>query len=411
MPKQVQYKAGSVIYFTGDAADKIFVLQSGMVHLVSQDIEIGQENRELVAPNEFFGILSAYGGFPRDEDAMVSQDATVMVLTVNEFETFAVKNIPMVVKLLKVYSHQLRQINTYFSRVQKNETSDPEAGLFNVGIYYYNRKRLAQAKEVFNRYLAHYPTGTEAVTVLKYLRIIESSTPTKSAPAGKQAAASPEDAGSASLSRFGRTFQPGEIIFSEYEPGDTFYMIQSGSVELTKIVGDIEKKITILHASDVFGEMAILEDSPRSAMAIAMEAVQVLEFNRQNFEILLQNNAQIAMKLLKTFTARIKDAKRRFMILTLDNLDAKVMDVFLMLHENQGRELRDERREFNITIEEVARWAGISIKDAKNTLSRFVSQGRMVLYSDRVIVNNMVECSRIVSAIRRKQVSIEGKIT
>jgi CRP-like cAMP-binding protein len=288
--------------------------------------------------------------------------------------------------------------------VQKNETVNPEVGHFNVGKYYYNHSRGAQAKAVLNRYLTCYPRGSEVLTALKYLGRLDD--PSKTQPEGSTegGSVSSEDggAGSSSLGRFSRTFQPGEIIFSEYEQGDSFYMIQSGSVELTKIVENIEKKIAILHASEIFGEMAILDDSPRSAMAIALDAVQVLEFNRQNFESLLQTNPQIAMKLLKTFTARIKDAKRRLRILSWDNLNAKVADVLLMLNENQGKELQDERREFNITVEEIARWAGISVKDAKDTLSWFLNQGRIKLYTDKIIVNNITWFSQLVSVIRRK---------
>ncbi|MCA1950802.1 MAG: cyclic nucleotide-binding domain-containing protein, partial [Treponema sp.] len=137
------------------------------------------------------------------------------------------------------------------------------------------------------------------------------------------------------FSRFARGFQKGEIIFSEFEPGDAFYLIQSGRVQLVKIIGDIEKTLDILHPSEMFGEMAILEDSPRSATAIALDDVKVLEFNRANFEVLMMGNPQIALKLLKLFTKRIYDQKRRFMILTLEDPQAKIADVFLMLDETQ----------------------------------------------------------------------------
>ena len=140
----------------------------------------------------------------------------------------------------------------------------------------------------------------------------------------------------AGFTRFARTYQAGEIIFSEYEPGDSFYLIQTGRVRITKIVGEIEKNIDILQPPEIFGEMAILEGTPRSATAIAIENVKVLEFNRANFEILMMGNPQIALRLLKLFTKRIYDQKRRFMILTLDDPQAKIADVFLMLDETQG---------------------------------------------------------------------------
>jgi CRP/FNR family cyclic AMP-dependent transcriptional regulator len=167
------------------------------------------------------------------------------------------------------------------------------------------------------------------------------------------------------FTRFARTCQPGEIIFAEYEPGDSFYLIQAGKVKISKIVGEIEKTIDILQPPEIFGEMAILEGTPRSATALAIDTVKVLEFNRANFEVLMMGNPQIALRLLKLFTKRIWDQKRRFMILTLDEPQAKIADVFLMLDETNaavagGAEQSGEKREFKVTMEDVSHWAGMS---------------------------------------------------
>jgi CRP-like cAMP-binding protein len=206
------------------------------------------------------------------------------------------------------------------------------------------------------------------------------------------------------FSRFARDFEPGEMIFSEFEPGDAFYLIQTGRVELVKIIGDIEKTLDILQPSDMFGEMAILENSPRSATAIALDSVRVLEFNRQNFEILMMGNPQIALKLLRMFTKRIYDQKRRFMILTLGDPQAKIADVFLMLNEIQPvTEEAGERREFKTTVDDIAHWAGISVNEARENIGNFVNQRRMELHSDRIVVKNINDFSRYVNS-RRKQI-------
>jgi CRP-like cAMP-binding protein len=207
----------------------------------------------------------------------------------------------------------------------------------------------------------------------------------------------------AAFGRFARTFQAGEMIFSEFEPGDTFYLIQSGRVELVKIIGNIEKTLDILQPSEMFGEMAILENSPRSATAIALDTVKVLEFNRQNFEILMLGNPQIALKLLKMFTKRIYDSKRRFMILTLDDDQAKIADVFLMLDESQtNMDKTTERREFKTTVDDIAHWAGMSVNQARDIISHFVTQRRMELFSDKIAVKNINDFSRFVASKRKK---------
>ena len=207
----------------------------------------------------------------------------------------------------------------------------------------------------------------------------------------------------AAFSRFTRTFQPGEMIFSEFEPGDTFYLIQSGRVELVKLIGDIERTLDILQPSEMFGEMAILENSPRSATAIALDTVNVLEFNSQNFEILMLGNPQIALKLLKMFAKRIYDSKRRFMILTLDDPQAKIADVFLMLDESQSDiDKTTESREFKTTVDDVAHWAGMGVNETRDIVNHFVTQRRMEMYPDRIIVKNINDFSRFVNSRRKK---------
>jgi CRP-like cAMP-binding protein len=205
----------------------------------------------------------------------------------------------------------------------------------------------------------------------------------------------------AAFGRFSRTFNEGEIIFSEFEIGDTFYLIQSGRVQLVKLAGDVERMLDILQPSEMFGEMAILENSPRSATAIALDEVKVLEFNAQNFEILLLGNPQIALKLLKMFCKRIYDSKRRFMILTLPEPQAKIADVFLMLDETQPDIDRNtERREFKTTVEGVAHWAGMSVNEVRDILGHFANQHRVDIFPDRIAVKNINDFSRFVNSRR-----------
>ena len=202
--------------------------------------------------------------------------------------------------------------------------------------------------------------------------------------------------------RFAKTFQKNDIIFCEFEPGDNFYLIQSGRVEITKIIDNIEKTIDILNPGEIFGEMAILEDAPRSGSAVALDQVKVLEFNRENFEILMMGNPQIALKLLKLFTKRIYDQKRRFMILTLEDEQARVADVFLMLNETSSVGApSEEMREFKTSVEDIAHWAGMSPERCRTILNHFMLQRRVDIFEDRIIVRNISDFIRFVNSRRR----------
>lgn len=204
--------------------------------------------------------------------------------------------------------------------------------------------------------------------------------------------------------RFAKKYPKGQMIFCEYEPGNSFYLIQEGRIQITKVMGSIEKAIDILQPGELFGEMAILEEAPRSASAIALDNVILLEFNRANFEILMQGNPQIAVTLLRTFVKRIHDQRRRFQILKLNDVQARVADVFLMFYEGQTNRAPDQDRfEFNVTANDVAHWAGLSPDKVRVVINQFAKQRRLEVFPNRIVVNNIHDLQRLVASRRKDQ--------
>jgi TolA-binding protein len=173
MPKSHQYFTGSLIYARGDEASKLFILQSGKVSLATLDPETGTETRDLVSPGEFFGVKSALGRFPREENAIAVADSSAVVFSVPEFEALAMSNPKIIIKMLKVFSNQMRRVHTQIAKLMENETVNPEEGLFSVGEKYLKLKRYPHAKYIFSRYLVHYPSGAKAALAEKNLQLAE----------------------------------------------------------------------------------------------------------------------------------------------------------------------------------------------------------------------------------------------
>jgi len=173
MPKPAQYRSGSLIYFQGDPADKIYILQTGKISLVYQDIETGADVRDPVQPGEFFGVKSALGRYPREENAVALSDTTVMIFTVPEFEAVAMANSRIIMKMLKVFSNQMRRVHKQVSKVMAKEEQPPADGLFNVGEFYLKNKRFSHASHVFSRYLTFYPSGRNASQASRNLELAE----------------------------------------------------------------------------------------------------------------------------------------------------------------------------------------------------------------------------------------------
>jgi len=175
MPKPAQYRSGSLIYFKGDPAEKIYILQSGKVSLVYQDIETGADVRDPVQPGEFFGVKSALGRYAREENAVALSDTNVMIFTVPEFEAVAMANSRIIMKMLKVFSNQMRRVHKQVSKVMAKEEQPPADGLYNVGEFYLKNKRFTHAKHVFSRYLTFYPSGKNAIQAAKNMEIAENA--------------------------------------------------------------------------------------------------------------------------------------------------------------------------------------------------------------------------------------------
>jgi CRP-like cAMP-binding protein len=191
MPKPLQYKSGSLIYCKGEEASKIFILQSGKISLVLTDIETGADVRNSVQPGEFFGVKSALGRFPREENAIALTDSTIMAFSVPEFETLVMSNTRIILKMLKVFSNQMRKTHAQVASLTETNEMKPDEGLFAIGEKYLKNRNFAHAKYVFSRYLAHYPTGKEAEQAGKNLKLAESGTVGSSA--GKKQKEKPKE--------------------------------------------------------------------------------------------------------------------------------------------------------------------------------------------------------------------------
>ena len=211
------------------------------------------------------------------------------------------------------------------------------------------------------------------------------------------------DFGPEFFDKFGVTFSKGDIIFCEYEPGNNFYFLLEGKVKITKILSDREKILDILEPGEIFGEMAIIDEGPRSATIVANDDVKALEFNKANFEVLMKSKPELAIKLLKIFANRIYDQKRRLKILTLPTPEAKVADVFIMLAENKNINLTEAIDEtFEITPEQVGNWCGMDVQKCKSILANYAKQNRIIINPpNKITVKNINYFVRLVNSQKR----------
>ena len=406
MPKAVTYSKGSIIYFAGDQDERIFILQKGLIVVTSTDVENSEPITEQIKTGEFFGVKSALGHFPREETATVLHDSVCISMTVPEFEQMFSNNKAVIMKMLKVFSGQLRQVHRKTESIlNKDAPINQQSGMLAVAQAFFDDEQWRSCCDVCLSLLKRYPQmATNEVIARLYT--------TAKAHADKEAAMHPYDASAETegvtdsalklfslpaFSRFAKTYAPNQVIISEFEPGDCFYLIQSGKVQLVKCVNGTNKNLDILKPGEFFGEMAILDNAPRSATCMARGKVECLEFNKANFELLITGNPQIALMLLKLFCKRIYDQKRRLKILCISDVQARIADVFCMLDEmNPVQNSSDRQRRFAVTTQDLAHWAGLPIEATQDEVNKFVQKRKIDVYEGYMVVGNIVDMKRIV---------------
>jgi hypothetical protein len=101
-------------------------------------------------------------------------------------------------------------------------------------------------------------------------------------------------------------FAPGEVIFEEGQPAHHLYVLARGKVEVFRRISSRDYPIATLGEKECFGEMAILDEAPRSASVRALEPTQVLKVDRESFRELVAERPQISFAIFKILTGRLR---------------------------------------------------------------------------------------------------------
>src|SRR4030042_967112 len=114
------------------------------------------------------------------------------------------------------------------------------------------------------------------------------------------------------LKKVSRVFHDSEIIFEEGSYGDEMYIVHSGSVKLIKKSPESETVIATIKRGEFFGEMALVDNAPRSVSAIAgADHTRLLALDRDKFLFLVSHQPAFALTVMHILCQRIRDMNER----------------------------------------------------------------------------------------------------
>ncbi len=120
------------------------------------------------------------------------------------------------------------------------------------------------------------------------------------------------------------SFPVGTKLFRHGDPGDRLYVILDGRVRISRdVTGMGEEALAVLGPGQVFGEMALLDEAPRSADAIVHERCRVLTIPKDAFDDLLFSHKELAYEVLSSFVrllvVRLRETNDKLTFLTVSN--------------------------------------------------------------------------------------------
>src|SRR5262245_42688853 len=119
------------------------------------------------------------------------------------------------------------------------------------------------------------------------------------------------------LSRFGRRFAAGDVIFEAGGLATEAYLLQEGRVRLIKRAGASERSLRVVRPGDLFGEHALLPGTARTSTAVALVDSTALALEPSTLEHLLAGNPAVGSRVLHQLIRRLRDAEDQIEILML----------------------------------------------------------------------------------------------
>ncbi|HEU4624770.1 MAG TPA: Crp/Fnr family transcriptional regulator [Steroidobacteraceae bacterium] len=185
-----------------------------------------------------------------------------------------------------------------------------------------------------------------------------------------------------------RIYDEGAIIFMRGDPGDSLCGVVTGRVRISASrAGGKEVFLNIMEPGDAFGEIALLDGSPRTATATAMARTELMIIARDAFFALLRTEPQLAEHLIQLLCKRVRWTAEQMEDSALLNVPAKIAKRLLSLASVHGRESPEGTR-LVISQEELAQFLGLSRQVVNQHLQSWRAQGWIALGRGNVTIAN-----------------------
>ncbi len=387
----VNFKKDSYIIVEGKQnADRFYIIRQGKVR-VSKEVEVVEEEGGVLGPGDFFGVVSTMSNHSHIETAQAMTDVTLISVHRDQYGLLIEKNTPVAMKIIMAFSKRMRFLDEALTRITLKSTAEADPShLFRIGEYYAKQNQYNQAFYAYYQYLKHCPSGQHVEVAKERL--------TKIKPYSKAVYLD------GSTEEFNRFYPKDTMVFSEGMPGSELYIIQKGSVKITKIVDNNEVLLAVLKSGDIFGEMAILENKPRSANAVAYEDAYLLAVNKANFERMVATQPQIVTRLTTLLSERLWFIYKQLANTLISDPVGRLYDALLMQLERNRVPLRPGATyTFDFGPKELVGMVGLPANEGTLVTRKLLENNKIRLAENKFMLLDVSEVEKQTEYYRKMQ--------
>ena len=378
----VNFRKDSYLLVEGKTEnDRFYIIQSGKVHTFRQG-DVLSDSGSVLGPGDFVGVVPCMSSHSQIETAVAATDVVVISVRRDQYQALISKNTPVAMKIIRTFANRMRTVNEILTRLTlKNSVADSPERMYSIAAYYEKMGKTDLAVYGYYQYMKECPGGANIekaksrfVTLKARSHAVYFESPTGNL----------------------RNYPKDTMIFSECQSGQDMFIIQSGQVKISKVVDDNEVILAVLQKGDFFGEMALLENKPRSASAIAHEDCVLMAVNRKNFDQMVATQAQLITRLTITLAERLWSMSRQLTNAQLRDPMFKLFDMLaLQLEKNRVPLGKNASHQFDLTPYDLAHMCGIPQEQQAIVLGQFIRDPRVRLVSNKIYI---VDCRELMKA-------------
>ena len=386
-PLFINYKKDAYIVLEGKPAECFFIIQQGKAR-VTREASIGS-GAETLVPGDLFGVISAMSSHKHIETVQALSDVTLISVTPQQYIGLIQKSAQVAMKILKLFSIRLRYLNETLAGLAQNTAENDHTKLYDVAEYFYNEKLFELACYAYTQYVKYCPNHEHVSVVQRRLAQLENYSANAKIKFG---------------SELNRSYRRNNMIFAEGEPGNELFVIQKGSVKITKIVDNHEVLLAMLKVGDIFGEMALLEGKPRAACAIAYEECTVMTVSKENFEVMCKAHPQLIDKVTTLLAERIWLIYKQLANTLIENQLCRLYDsLIIQLEKNRISLESREPYTFGFGRAELSNMVGLSERESRSLINEMFTKGKIRLVNEKIFVPSVVELFKETEILRKME--------